>query len=279
MYELTQQSRDRFPLTNVRLPACLPTTTRFSNSTRRLLSSSGDCKTGNPIDDCWRCDDWQHDRQKLALCGVGYGAGARGGYGGAYYVVTDSSDDSPADPKPGTLRHAVTRDGPLWIVFHSDMGIKLSIELLVTSDKTIDGRGAHVEIANGACITVQDVSHVIIHSLKIYGCKAAGPGLVMSNTQHVGHRERSDGDGISVFTSTNIWVDHTYLADCQDGLLDCIHSSTAISITNNYFENHDKVSRFGLSVCVFAGSLIVSFIACLFAQVGWQRRRRESGVG
>ncbi|CAI0442570.1 unnamed protein product, partial [Linum tenue] len=38
--------------------------------------------TGNPIDDCWRCDpNWAQNRQRLADCGIGFGRGALGGRG------------------------------------------------------------------------------------------------------------------------------------------------------------------------------------------------------
>ncbi|KAF2292645.1 hypothetical protein GH714_026281 [Hevea brasiliensis] len=66
------------------------------------------CVTGNPIDDCWRCDpNWQRNRKRLAACGIGFGRNAIGGRNGRYYIVTDPRDDDPVNPKPGTLRHAV----------------------------------------------------------------------------------------------------------------------------------------------------------------------------
>ncbi|GAB2222662.1 hypothetical protein Droror1_Dr00016782 [Drosera rotundifolia] len=106
------------------------------------------CLTGNPIDDCWRCDpNWNSNRQRLADCGIGFGLGAMGGKGGQIYVVTDSSDSDPVDPKPGTLRYGVIQEEPLWIVFSSNMMIKLRYELIVNSYKTIDGRGANVTLA------------------------------------------------------------------------------------------------------------------------------------
>ena len=55
------------------------------------------CLTGNPIDDCWRCEpNWAAERQKLAECGLGFGKYAMGGKGGQIYIVTDSSDRDPA---------------------------------------------------------------------------------------------------------------------------------------------------------------------------------------
>uniref|UniRef100_A0A2N9IUB2 Pectate lyase n=1 Tax=Fagus sylvatica TaxID=28930 RepID=A0A2N9IUB2_FAGSY len=164
------------------------------------------CLTGNPIDDCWRCDpNWQNNRQRLADCGIGFGRNSLGGKGGRIYTVTDSSDRDASNPVPGTLRHAVIQDEPLWIVFSADMSIKLQHELIFNSYKTVDGRGVNVHITGG----------------------------------------RSDGDGISIFSARQIWIDHCALSYCTDGLIDAIMGSTAITISNNYFSHHDEVMLLG----------------------------------
>lgn len=199
----------------------------------------------NQIDKCWRGDaGWADDRMKLAGCAIGFGSNAVGGKGGEFYVVTDDGDDA-IDPAPGTLRYGVTQLTPLWIIFDHDMNIRLQNELIIMSDKTIDGRGANVHIGNGPCLTIQDVSNVIIHGLHISGCQPGDAGDVRSSTVHVGYREGSDGDGISVLNSHTIWIDHNSFASCQDGLVDVIHGSSAVTISNNAFSNHDKVMLLG----------------------------------
>ncbi|KAI9107599.1 hypothetical protein K1719_021636 [Acacia pycnantha] len=121
------------------------------------------CGTGNPIDDCWRCDpNWEKNRQKLADCAIGFGKNAIGGRNGRIYVVTDAGDDNPVTPRPGTLRYAVIQDEPLWIIFARDMVIQLKEELIMNYFKTIDGRGASVHIAGGPCITIQDEARASI---------------------------------------------------------------------------------------------------------------------
>ncbi|GAV73210.1 Pec_lyase_C domain-containing protein [Cephalotus follicularis] len=201
----------------------------------------------NVIDSCWRTKPhWATNRYALTDCAVGFGKAAMGGKYGPIYVVTTPFDD-PVNPKPGTLRYGVIQMNPLWIIFANDMVINLKNELIVNSYKTIDGRGAAVEIAHGPCITVQDVSHVIIHGISIHDCKPGKPGLVRSSPTHVGHRGGSDGDAISIFASSNIWIDHCYLARCTDGLIDVIRASTAVTISNNYFAQHDKVMLLGAS--------------------------------
>ncbi|KAJ8445053.1 hypothetical protein Cgig2_022573 [Carnegiea gigantea] len=211
-------------------------------------SSSSGCLTGNPIDDCWRCDpNWASNRQRLADCGIGFGRSAIGGKGGQIYVVTDSSDPDPVNPRPGTLRYAVLKEEPLWIVFASDMTIKLRYELIVNSHKTIDGRGAKVYITGGGCITLQYVSNVIIHNIHIHHCVPAGNAIIRSSPTHVGYRTKSDGDGITIFGASNIWVDHCTLSSCTDGLIDATMGSTGITISNCHFSHHNDVMLLGNS--------------------------------
>ncbi|KAF3328136.1 putative pectate lyase 8 [Carex littledalei] len=210
--------------------------------TRRQLVSVSSCSTGNPIDDCWRCDPaWKNNRKRLADCGIGFGRNALGGRDGHYYVVTDSGDDDPVNPKPGTLRYAVIQDKPLWITFDHDM------ELIMNSFKTLDGRGVNVHIAKGACITVQYVTNIIIHGINIHDCVPTGNAMVRSSPSHFGWRTMADGDGVSIFGSSYIWVDHCSLSNCADGLVDAIMGSTAITISNNYFTRHNEVILLGHS--------------------------------
>ncbi|KAJ6323580.1 hypothetical protein OIU76_010977 [Salix suchowensis] len=216
------------------------------NASRRNLAVS--CGTGNPIDDCWRCDpDWEKNRKRLANCAIGFGKNAIGGRDGKIYIVTNPGNDDPVNPKPGTLRHAVIQDEPLWIIFARDMVIKLKEELIMNSFKTIDGRGAKVHIAGGPCITIQYVTNIIIHGINIHDCKQGGNAYVRDSPSHYGWRTLSDGDGVSIFGGSQVWVDHCSLSSCNDGLIDAIHGSTAITISNNFFTRHDKVMLLGHS--------------------------------
>lgn len=220
------------------------------NVTRRGLLSKDDgpCKATNPIDRCWRCNkDWATHREKLVECSKGFGHKVTGGKGGRYYIVSNPSDDDMVNPKPGTLRHAVIQDGPVWIVFSRSMVIKLNEELMVNSNKTIDGRGVVVHIAGGAGITLQFVQNVIIHNIRIHDIVPGNGGLIRDSVDHYGYRTRSDGDGISIFASSNIWIDHVSMWSCTDGLIDAIMGSTAITISNSHFTRHNEVMLFGAS--------------------------------
>ncbi|KAJ3694044.1 hypothetical protein LUZ60_009524 [Juncus effusus] len=220
-----------------------------SNSTRRgLRKYNGPCLATNPIDRCWRCRaDWANDRKRLTSCVKGFAAGTIGGKHGAFYVVTDPSDKDPVNPKKGTLRYAVIQKEPLWITFANDMIITLCQELMIYSNKTLDGRGANVHIANGAQMTIQFSHNVIIHNLHIHDLKPASGGMVRDSTDHFGFRGVSDGDGISLFGASNVWIDHVSMSNCQDGLIDVIEGSTAVTISNGHFTRHNDVMLFGAS--------------------------------
>ncbi|CAK9208217.1 unnamed protein product [Sphagnum troendelagicum] len=107
------------------------------------------------------------------------------------------------------------------------------------SYKRLDGRGVVVHITSGASVTLQSVNHTIIHNIYIHDIVANEPARVMSSESHVGQGGRADGDAISIFTANNIWIDHCSLAKAGDGLIDAIRGST-LTISNNYFMNHDK---------------------------------------
>ncbi|KAL3624178.1 putative pectate lyase P59 [Castilleja foliolosa] len=224
------------------------TAKKSSNSTRRLLGHGydGPCTVTNPIDRCWRCQpNWADNRFRLADCGLGFGYKAKGGKNGKFYVVTDSSDNDMINPKPGTLRHAVIQKEPLWITFAKDMVIRLNQELMMASDKTIDGRGANVHIAYGAGITIQFAKNIIIHGLRIHDIVPGSGGDIRDSVDHYGFRTKSDGDGISIFGSQDIWIDHVSMTNCSDGLIDAIMGSTGITISNGHFTDHNEAMLFG----------------------------------
>ncbi|MCD7455431.1 putative pectate lyase P59 [Datura stramonium] len=222
---------------------------RGSNSRRRDLQRySGKCMATNPIDQCWRCDpNWARNRMKLTDCVLGFGRKTTGGKGGKIYVVKDNSDNDLVNPKPGTLRHAVIQPEPLWIIFASNMVIRLSEELIMTSNKTIDARGKQVHIAHGGGLMLQFIHNVIISNLHVHDTKAGNGGLIRDSISHYGYRTKSDGDGISIFGSTNVWIDHVSMSNCQDGLIDAVEASTAITISNCHFTKHNEVMLFGAS--------------------------------
>lgn len=215
---------------------------RQVGSGRKIMKRGGRYQSLNAIDKCWRGDkNWDKNRKKLADCALGFGRKTTGGKAGEFYTVTDASDNDLLEPKPGTLRYAVTRDRPLWIIFAKSMIIKLQQELIVTHHKTIDGRGANIHITGGAGFTLQFVKNVIIHNIHIKNIGRGFGGMIRDSETHFGLRTKSDGDGINIFGSSNIWIDHVSMTHCSDGMIDAIMGSTAITISNSHFTDHDEV--------------------------------------
>ncbi|GMH17440.1 hypothetical protein Nepgr_019281 [Nepenthes gracilis] len=202
----------------------------------------------NAVDRCWRGNPgWFEQRQQLAMCSLGFAGKMKNNVGEnvTSYVVTDPTDDA-IDPKPGTLRYGVTKlTGKIWITFNHDMHIKLVKPLLVGSFTAIDGRGASVHIARGGCFMLDRVTNVIIHGLRFHHCRAQASGKVMGPSSKMMRLGATDGDAIRVVASTKVWIDHNTLYKCMDGLIDVTLGSTGITISNNWFRDHDKVMLLG----------------------------------
>ncbi|XP_024370179.1 pectate lyase [Physcomitrium patens] len=210
-----------------------------------LAKAMGGCGTGNPIDDCWRCDpNWRSHRQALSNCATGFGRNAIGGKNGPIYTVTNNGDDAK-NPQPGTLRYGVTRNGPLWIIFAKSMTIQLKGELFISAYKTVDGRGAEVHIVGGSQISILRTNNVILHGLHIHDIRPSGPTTIRVSPSKVIRRNKSEGDGLHIWGSRDVWIDHCYLAKATDGLIDVTRGSTMVTISNCFLEQHDKTMLLG----------------------------------
>uniref|UniRef100_A0ACD5ZFT9 Uncharacterized protein n=1 Tax=Avena sativa TaxID=4498 RepID=A0ACD5ZFT9_AVESA len=202
----------------------------------------------NVIDRCWRGrGNWAADRQRLAVCSVGFAGKMRQnrGRGVTPYTVTDPSDD-PVSPRPGTLRYGATvLPGKVWITFARDMHIKLAQQLFVKSFTAIDGRGADVRIAGGSGLVLYEVNNVIVHGLQVDDVRAQPAGRVVRPGGAVQRVDVGDGDAIRLVASSKVWIDHNTLSRCEDGLLDVTLGSTDVTVSNNWFRDHDKVMLLG----------------------------------
>ncbi|GKA06690.1 probable pectate lyase 8 [Tanacetum coccineum] len=98
----------------------------------------------------------------------------------------------------------------------------------MNSFKTIDARGVNVHIANGACLTIQFVTNIIIHGLHIHDCKPTENALVRSSIPIM-----VGGQWLMVTQFPSLWVDHNSLSNCAVRLVDVVMGSTAITISNN----------------------------------------------
>ena len=81
--------------------------------------------------------------------------------------------------------------------------------LLMNSHKTIDGRGASVHTAGGP---LWFVAYVFM-TAKEEGVDTWGIPLEI-----IGTKLKPDGDGITIYGSSHVWVDRCSLSNCFDGL-------------------------------------------------------------
>ncbi len=157
--------------------------------------------------------------EKLLSENIGFGDNTTGGAGGPILVVSNLDDDGP-----GSLREAATRDGAFWIRFDVSGVIALSSPIEVTSDKTIDGRGADITLTDGLFIQ-NGQSNVIINNLKL---------------------RNAPGDLIRLYNgSDRVWVHHCDLSEGGDGAFDATEAVTSVTISYTHIFDHDKAMLVG----------------------------------
>jgi pectate lyase len=105
----------------------------------------------------------------------------------------------------------------------------------VGSNKSIIGRDKSA-VLTGNGFWINKAKNVIIRNVKIVKVKA------------------SEGDAITVQGSKNVWIDHCDLSsdrehgkDYYDGLLDIVHGSDFVTVSNTHFHDHFKASLVGHS--------------------------------
>jgi pectate lyase len=138
-----------------------------------------------PAEELWR--------EQLLNHRVGFGKDATGGAGGTLCTVTNLNDSGA-----GSLRACATGSGARWVIFSVSGTINLLDRIEVTSNTTIDGRGANITLtsANRQVFLMYQQSNVIIHNLT-FGCPS--------------------DDCVSImFGSSNVWIDHVTFGDSAD---------------------------------------------------------------
>uniref|UniRef100_A0A0D3GYG6 Pectate lyase domain-containing protein n=1 Tax=Oryza barthii TaxID=65489 RepID=A0A0D3GYG6_9ORYZ len=165
-------------MANRNVPMLLPLAVLF------LLGSGGVATAANVIDRCWRGQrNWAADRQRLAVCSVGFAGKMRQNRGAGVVAYT-----------------------PLY---------------------------------------VKNFTTVIVHGLHVHDCRAQPPGRVVVPGGAVQPSGSGDGDAIRLVASSKVWIDHNTLSRCEDGLLDVTVGSTDVTVSNNWFHDHDKVMLLG----------------------------------
>ena len=151
---------------------------------------------------------------------VGFGQATTGGAGGPVVAVT-----TLADSGPGSLREAARDQGPAWIRFDISGVIELESAIEVSSDKTIDGRGADITITGEGLFVQNGEGNVIINNIKI--------------------RDTSN-DMIRFFNGgSNMWVHKCDLSNGGDGAFDATEGVTGVTISYTHIFDHDKAMLVG----------------------------------
>lgn len=155
--------------------------------------------------------------QSLLAERVGFGARTTGGDPSRLYRVT-----TLADSGAGSLRAALESTEPYWVVFDVQGEIKLTNQIRVKSNKTVDGRRRRITIS-GEKLGLKDVSNIIISDVKL--------------TNPV------RGDAIEIRGSNgsarDLWFHHLELTASQDGLID-FRGGTDVTISWCHFHTHLK---------------------------------------
>ncbi len=174
-----------------------------------LLATQRAANAATAIDPASTADDELAD---------GYGRFTTGGAGGQTYWVT-----SLADSGPGTLRYGASLPGKRIIRFAVSGEIVVVKNIKVTSDKTIDGRGATITLRSGG-LMLRGVNNVIVRNLRF--------------AQIIGEVE----DAVQVSGGTrNVWVTHNDFAGGEDGMVDITEGASEVTVSWNRFTNHVKV--------------------------------------
>ena len=129
------------------------------------------------------------------------------------------------EPVPGSLRYGAESDEPLWIVFRVSGTIVLGDDIAVRPNKTIDGRGHSITIAD--------------HGLYIIDT----PNVIVTHLQF----DEGEDDAIHIVgpETRDIWIDHSSLSRYTDGLIDITRQATDVTVSWCRFTRSDKPMLIG----------------------------------
>lgn len=145
----------------------------------------------------------------------GFADRTTGGRGGAVYWVTHLEDAGE-----GSLRRGAASQGPRWIRFAVSGDLDLGSPLTITSNLTIDGRGAKIRIRRFGFV-IDGHSNVIIENLIF---------------------EDGEDDAIRMVNGARrLWIDHCSFARWKDGQIDITRAATDVTVSWSRFSDQDKV--------------------------------------
>ena len=154
-----------------------------------------------------------NDRGRLLAQRNGFAESVTGGHAAPRFTHVNSL----ADSGPGTLREALERPGPAWIVFRVSGRLSLKTPIMVTPDKTVDGRGRNIVITDQGMIFDGRISGRRANLILAY--------LTFDHAQ----TDRND-DAIRIEGGGDLgWIHHCTLRDGTDGLIDIVNARSRIT--------------------------------------------------
>nr|WP_315216498.1 hypothetical protein [uncultured Duganella sp.] len=138
---------------------------------------------------------------------------------------------------------------------------KARLEIKLGSNTTLIGVGGDAKLVN-ANLVISGKKNVIIRNLNINLPCDLFP--VWDPNDGSAGNWNSEYDGVTILSSTNVWVDHNVFTDaprtddklpiengkikqCHDGALDVKNASDFVTVSNNRFELHEKNNLIGSS--------------------------------
>jgi pectate lyase len=162
-------------------------------------------------------ESWSDNRNALVSKVVGFAEDVTGGKNGSVCRVTSRNDSGS-----GTLRDCATK-GNRWVVFDVSGTISLNSPIRIANNTTIDGSGADITLTkNGLSTTGRE--NIIIHNLKI---------------------KNVADDGIKVYKSDTIWIDHVSVSNASDGAIDITEQSRNVTVSNSHLFDQNKTMLIG----------------------------------
>lgn len=152
--------------------------------------------------------------------------GTTGGAGGDTVVARDAA----------SLAAYAASEEPLIILVSGDIVVGDVDMITVGDDKTIAGAASGGAIVDGG-LFVDNAENVVIRNLTFRDSYIPG--------DWDGKFDDNDNDGIRIDTSDHVWIDHNEFARVGDGQLDVRKDSTAITVSWNYFHDHNKTLGVG----------------------------------
>ncbi len=146
---------------------------------------------------------------------LGFAADVRGGAGGRQVEVT-----TLADSGPGSLRAALSGEGPTWVTFAVSGELQIRDALNVPSRTTVDGRGADITIT-GRGLHLREADDVIITNLKFSGSLGKNDDAVRVTDN-----------------STRVWLDHLDVTGILDEGFEISRGAT--DVTLSWVRVHDQ---------------------------------------